>query len=115
MKPINAGDLRHRIKIQQEVFADDPDTKETISSWQDSCIVYAAVEPLRGREFFQALETHSELTTKIRIRYRPGITSEMRVIYGDRILYIQAVIDPEERHQEMQLMCIERNPSGPGE
>ncbi len=112
---MNPGKLRYKVTIQQEIFADDPTTKETTSTWQNVCTIWAAVEPLKGREFFQAMETQSELTTKVRIRYRTGITSDMRVLYGVRILYIQAVIDPEERHEELQLMCIERKPAGPGE
>lgn len=113
---MRAGDLRHRVTIQQQVGkGKDPVTKETRETWQDVATVWAAVEPLRGREYFQAMETESEAVTRVRIRYRPGVTNEMRVQYGDRILYIQGVIDVDERHRELQLMCVENDPAGPGE
>jgi len=109
------GRLRQRVIIQEEVFTKDSITGETTSEWQDVCTVWAAVEPLKGREFFQALETHAEHTIRIRLRYRAGLSSAMRVQYSSRTLYIQAIIDPEERHKELQLMCVENQPPGPGE
>lgn len=115
MKVFNPGDLKHQVIIQQQVFTDDPDTGESKASWQDTAKVWAAVEPLRGREFFQSLEVHSELTISIRILYRAGITNDMRIKYGTRLFTITAVIDPEECHRELQLMCVESAPPGPGE
>lgn len=109
------GRFKHRITIQEEVFAKDSTTGENTSGWQDVSTVWAAVEPLKGREYFQAREIHAENTVRIRIRYRSGIIPSMRVIYGDRTLYIQSVIDPEECHRELQLMCVENQPPGPGE
>lgn len=112
---MHIGKFRQRITIQQEVFTKDIGTGENTSDWQDVCTVWAAVETLKGREYFQALETHAEQTIRISIRYRSGIIPSMRVIYCDRTLYIQSVIDPEESHRELHLMCVEKQPKGPGE
>ncbi len=111
---MRAGQYNKRIIIQKQV--DTVASGETIPIWQTVYIIKAAVEPLKGREYFQAAENHSENTLKIRFWYRPGITSDMRVIYNNRILYIQGdPIDPEESHRELQLMCIENKLAGPGE
>lgn len=112
---MNPGKLRHPVTIQHQVFTDDPDTKETKASWVDVATVRASIEPLKSREYDQANEKHSEITTRVCIRYRKGIGPDMRIAYGNRLLYIQSVIDPNERHHELQLMCIENNPPGPGE
>ncbi|MGQ0516567.1 phage head closure protein, partial [Bacillus sp. D-CC] len=53
---------------------------------------------LRGREFWQAASVNAENTIRVEIRYRKGITSEMRILYGERILEITNVIDVEEKH-----------------
>ncbi|NLW92374.1 MAG: phage head closure protein [Syntrophomonadaceae bacterium] len=112
---MRAGELKKRITIQRETFVKASGSYEHVSTWTDVATVWAAVEPLRGREYFQALETHSEEIIRIKIRYRSGITNEMRVKYGKRLLYIQSVIDVNERHQELELLCVENKPAGPGE
>lgn len=104
---MNASELRHRVTIQEFVEQVDEYGTPTGQAWQDVCTVWAAVEPIQGREYILLQNTQSELTARIRIRYRPGIKPAMRVVYGDRIFDIQSVIDPEERHIELQLMCKE--------
>lgn len=75
--------------------------------WGDVATLWAAVEPLRGREFFAAKELNADITLRIRVRYRDGITPKMRLVDGDHIYLIQAVINPEMRGIELQLMCQE--------
>lgn len=104
---IYAGKLRHRVALQalgagspQQTGSGMPD-----ESWSTVATVYASVEPLNGRELFAAQEHHAETTTRIRIRYRSGVTAKMRVSHGGTLYNILSVIDPEKRHKEMQLMC----------
>jgi len=103
---IRAGELRHRVTIQQKSVTRNTFGEEIVT-WQDVATVWAAIEPLRGREFFESQQVNAEVTTRIRIRYRPGITPTMRVVYGSRIFDIQAVINVEERNRELHLMCRE--------
>ncbi len=76
--------------------------------WQGVATVWASVEPIRGREYILLQNIQSELAVRIRIRHRVGITPGMRVLYGTRVFDVQSVIDPEERHRDLQLMCIEK-------
>ncbi len=101
-----AAIFRHRITIQEHVTGQD-EAGQPVDMWQDVATVWAAVEPLRGREYFAAAQVQAEVTTRIRIRYRRGIRPDMRVLYDGRLYNINAVIDPEERHMELQLMCKE--------
>ncbi|MGB9780623.1 phage head closure protein [Caldanaerobacter sp.] len=103
---MNIGELRHRITIQQPVESSNT-FGEVEKTWQDVATVWASIEPLRGREYFNSQQINAEVTTQIRIRYRPGIKPKMRVVYGERIFDIQSVIDVEERHKEIHLMCKE--------
>lgn len=48
---------------------------------------------------------NAELTTKIRIRHRPGITSGDRVIHDGRVYDIQSVIDYRSARRELVLLC----------
>ncbi|MDM3770553.1 phage head closure protein, partial [Proteus mirabilis] len=49
----------------------------------------------------------SEATTRILIRYIADIDTSMRIVWGKRIFNIISIIDPYERHRELQLMCKE--------
>lgn len=103
MKP---GKLRHRITLQSKVTVKDPEGIVT-ETWTDVATVWAAVEPIRGREYFQAAAVNAENTVRFRIRYRSGITPVMRVVYNGRTFNVQSVIDVDERYREIQLMCQE--------
>lgn len=103
---MQAGRLRHRITIQEPVVARNG-FNEAITTWSNVATVWASVEPISGREFFAAEHVQSEITHRVRLRYRPGVTSEMRVSFGGRYLQIESVIDVRERNAEMQLMCRE--------
>lgn len=101
-----AGPLRQRITLQQ-VTSTPNSYGEMIESWSDVATVWGAVEPLRGREFFDAEQVQSEISCRVRIRYRSGVGPTMRWKYGARYLYINAVIDVNERHREIHCMCRE--------
>lgn len=108
---MNIGDLRHRVTIQHKVSGKDEDGLP-VEEWRPLAEIWAAVEPLQGREFWQAKAVQSEATVRVRIWYRPDITTAMRVQYGNRILDIETMIDPEERHVELHLLCKEVVPGG---
>jgi len=98
--------LRHRVIIQQNQPTINAFGEET-EQWADIATVWAAVEPIKGREFFAAQKENAETTVRITIRYRTSITADMRILYGNKNYEINAIIDVEERHVELQLMCQE--------
>lgn len=75
--------------------------KELFKTW-------ASVEPLRGREYQEAQKIRPELTYKITIRYRPGITPDMYIKYKERLFEIVSVINVKERNEIIELMCTEK-------
>lgn len=103
---MNTGKLRHRATIQQLVSTDDG-AGGSIETWQNVATVWAAIEPLRGNERYTAQQVQSTLTHKVTIRYREGIKPQMRLTYKGRIFDIESVIDIEERHRWLELLCSE--------
>lgn len=103
---MKAGTLRHRVTIQKKVVTQNTYGEEVIT-WDDVAEVWAAVEPLQGREFLEAQRAGAEVTTRVRIRHRDGIVPEMRVEWDDHLYDIQAVVALEERGREIHLMCKE--------
>lgn len=98
---------RHKIIIQQLVTGYD-EYNQPIDEWQDVSTFWAKIEDLTGREYFAAQQVPtSQVSTRVRIRWRPDIKPEMRVVHGDRVLDIKAVLDRDGRRRELQLMCQE--------
>jgi SPP1 family predicted phage head-tail adaptor len=103
---MRAGPLRQRVTIKDKSVSQNSYGEEVIT-WNDVDTVWAAVEPLRGREFLEGKQITAEVSTRIRIRYRSGITPEMQVVFGSITYDIHSIIHIEEREREIHLMCQE--------
>ncbi len=103
---MRAGKLNKRVTIQDKSASQNSYGEEVIT-WTDFAKVWAAVEPLRGREFLEGKQITAEVSTRIRIRYRSGILPEMRVVYGSIIYDIHPPINLDECNREIHLMCQE--------
>ncbi len=100
------GKLRHRITIEQ--VADSQDTDGSlIETWSSYVTAQGSIEPVSGREYFDAQVTQADVTHRIYLRYIAGVIPKMRVKYGARIFDILSVINTRERKVELQLMCRE--------
>jgi SPP1 family predicted phage head-tail adaptor len=104
---MEAGLLNRRITLQRPVEVRGADYADVQVTWQDVATVWASVEPLSGGEFFRNQEQQGELTHRVRIRWRAGVDSKMRVLFGTRIFGIDSVINPEEADVVLELMCTE--------
>lgn len=89
---LDAGRLRHRVLLQAPVQTQDPEGG-IIFTWEDVAWLWAEVAPLSAREFVRAEELQSKVTARITIRYREGITAEMRMLHKGVIYNIAGVLD----------------------
>lgn len=89
---MRAGTLRHRVTIQHRSQTQNPNTGEITPGWEDVATVWASVEPLSAREFIAAQGQQSEVTARIKIRYREGITAAMRVLHRGNVYNIEGVL-----------------------
>lgn len=104
------GEMRQRIALQAKTITKSEGIPQ--ESWTTVATIWATVADISGREYFQAQAVQSEATTRIKIRYRTGITPSVRVLYGSRIFNILSVIDKDERHRIIELICKEVIPGG---
>lgn len=98
------GQLNQRVTVERVTLTQD-DYGAPVEAWATLATVWAAVEPLSGREYMLSLSAQSEVTTRIRMRYRPGITSADRVIHEGTVYGITSVIDYKSANRELVLMC----------
>lgn len=102
---MNAGYLRHRCWIKEPTITTVNGAVTT--TWGTATVCWGALEPLRGREWFESGMENSEITARFRMRYYSGIQPKMQLYYGTRSWEIVSVIDPGERHRELELMLRE--------
>lgn len=101
---MNAGRLDQRVTIERVTYTQDPMGGMT-EEWAPLVTLWAAVEPLNGRELFAASTTLSETTTRVRIRYRPDLTVIDRINHNGTLYDITAIINPKSGDRELVLMC----------
>ncbi len=106
MDAIASGALRHRVILQAPQETADGGGGASVT-WTDVAVVWAEIAPLRGTERLRAGQLEAALTHRVTIRYRAGVTPEMRVAFGNRLFNIRAVIDPGERRRRLDLLCEE--------
>lgn len=99
--------LDKRITILRPAGPDD-EYGQPLDEPIEVCKVWAAIEPLQGKEFIAAMQENAEVTTRIRIRYRSGIDRTMTVRHKEHEFEVLYTIDPKFEHKELQLMSKER-------
>jgi SPP1 family predicted phage head-tail adaptor len=78
-----SGKLRRRIEIQEATETRDSHGG-VIRSWSTVDTRWGSVEPLRGRELFEAQQVAPRVSVRVRMRHYPGLTTAHRlVITGD--------------------------------
>jgi SPP1 family predicted phage head-tail adaptor len=103
------GELRQVLIYQDAVETLDA-TGSTVESIVDRFVVRAKVDPLSGREAYQAAQAQSDATHDVILRYRPGIAAGGRFAFRDqpsRVLQIESVRNLEERSTWLACRCIE--------
>lgn len=107
---MRAGNLRHSVSIQEQTQTPDGMGGSTLTwaakTGMDS--VPAAIWPLSSKEQIDAMKLESLATNRIRIRYRPGITSKNRIVFGSRVFNILgAPINLDERGRQLDFIVSE--------
>lgn len=108
---IRAGDLTRLITVQQRSTIADSFGQQ-LTSWTDVKQIYAAIQPLSGRELFQAQAIQSEITHSITVRYDdifldPKIVATYRLNYKNRLFDITAANNFDEGDRVMTLLASE--------
>lgn len=110
---MRAGALRHTIAIQEASETSDGmgGSSVTFANVSGMGSVPAAVWPLKATERIDAMKLEHQVTHKVRIRYRSGITTKMRVNWSDKskTFNIVGIINPDERNIMLELLCLEES------
>jgi SPP1 family predicted phage head-tail adaptor len=99
--------LRHSVIVQTRTQASDGQGGYT-DTWADTVTLWCSIEPLKGYERYQAGQMQTPVTHKLMMRYNANVTTDSRLKFGDRTLYVVEVIDQEERNRWLVVKAVER-------
>ncbi|MGG0645490.1 phage head closure protein [Bacillus mycoides] len=97
-KPLNTGDFRNRIIIEQPIVIKDELNQVIETSWQELKKAWAMVKTVKGSEYIEASASQATRVYRFVIPYTSGITEEMRINMKGRIFDI---IEPPMNDNEM--------------
>lgn len=107
---MRSGELRHLVTIQRPVYAVNAAGDSVITGWEGFAAVRAGIRHLTSNEADRFARLQTVVTHHVTLRYLPGVTSIMRLIWGDKILAIAEIgLDPTAR-KNLYLKCTELKP-----
>ena len=102
---IDAGKLRERVTVQ--IASGTTNTMgETVLAWSNSTAVWASVEGVSARESLVNAQQEIAVTHRVRLRYLPGLTQNMRFSWRSRTLEIVSLLEHGNR-SEHEAICQE--------
>lgn len=108
-----AGDYRHVVRLQKEVFIADGQGGFT-KDWADIDTVPAQVITGGGAEMLHAGALEYTISYRVKFRWRSDVTPAQRLIWVDgtnnRILDVSGSVNPDGFHRDLELSCTERIP-----
>jgi SPP1 family predicted phage head-tail adaptor len=111
--PKHAGELRDRIRIDQDLGATVNVIGDAVPDWQplitgtDDGMIWANVAPMSAGEQWRRLQMNAEANWKVTIRHRTDITPRMRVVFGPRVMEIRGIVNPDMKRRFLELACEE--------
>lgn len=107
---MQAGQLRHMLSIEAPADttlndAGNPDVEYSLAQK-----VWGRIEPLSVTEQLKLAQIAATATHRVTIRYFTGLTHKHRFVFNERIFSIEAILEPELRPIEMNVICREERP-----
>ena len=102
---MRAGKLRHRVEIQEAADTSDSHGGGRVGTWNTIAIRWGSVEPLQGRELFEARQVEARVTTRVKMRHYSGLTPKHRLSFDSDNYNITAVLNPDSRNVEVEVLC----------
>jgi SPP1 family predicted phage head-tail adaptor len=102
---MDAGKLRERVTVQIASGTTNA-LGETVLTWANSSAVWASVEGVSAREALIAGQNQVSMSHRVRMRYLPGLTQQMRLSWRSRTLEIISLLEHNNR-SEHEVICQE--------
>ena len=101
------GDLNKRIDLIATTKVGDGMGGLTETDITVASSIPAAIWPTSAKDMTVMNSTTMVISHRVRVRYRSVLRSSWRLKFGNRYFAIVSIIDPNEEHKFLDLMCKE--------
>ena len=98
-----SGQLRNKVIFQSLQSVLDINTQEYVKEWSDVLSAFTKIVWTKGREFLTNYDNAFEVAGRIYMRYRKGITNDMRVLIDDVPYNILSAIPTDYKKTELEI------------
>lgn len=103
---MNFRQMRHRLTFQVPMTVPDGMGGRSVD-WVDEFTTWGSIRPARAQEIFTAQQIEHEITHEIKMRYRTGISPQMRIVFEGRVFDITSLLNTVEADKELRIMVRE--------
>ncbi|MDC2863863.1 phage head closure protein [Bacillus sp. BP-3] len=108
-QPLNTGDFRNKIIIEQPVTIKDDLGQVIEIDWKEFKKAWAMIKTLKGSEYIAASASQATLIYRFVIPCTFGITEEMRINLKGRIFdIIEPPINDNEENKTLTIIAMEK-------
>lgn len=108
---MKSEELKHKIDIQKYVNEVNDNGFEE-EQWQNYKTIWAKVENLHGREYFQAAAIQAEKTVKFIIRFTKEIDESMRIVFQGKQYNITSIDNIKYANKFIEIKAMEVDSNG---
>ena len=104
---LKAGGYLRRVTIQTRDETQDS-VGQRVLTYTELTTRMAKINPVSGREYFNASGERANVSTEIRMRYDASLSvlhPDDRIVHGSVNYDIISIINMDERNRELVLMC----------
>ncbi|MFB6649605.1 phage head closure protein [Bacillus toyonensis] len=107
-KPLNSGDFRNRISIEQPVVIKDELNQVIETDWQEVKKAWSMIKTVKGSEYIEASASQATRVYRFVMPYTSGITELMRIKMKGRIFdIIEPPMNDDEMYQTLTIIAKE--------
>lgn len=108
--PLYPSTLRNHVDFLRRVVTVNHGISQ--ERWEIAFSCWCGVEPLSGREFWEAAAINRENEVRFTIRFRRDVSPEMRIRLDDAVYDITSVLDKNNRHEALEILARTVTPDG---
>ena len=101
--PLYPSTLRNRVDFLRRVVTVNHGISQ--ERWETDFSCWCGVEPLSGREFWEAAAINRENEVRFTIRYRKDVSPEMRIRLDGTVYDITSILDKNNRHEALEILA----------
>ena len=101
--PLYPSTLRNRVDFLRRVVTVNHGISQ--ERWETAFSCWCGVEPLSGREFWEAAAINRENEVRFTIRYRKDVSPEMRMRLDGVVYNITSITDRNNLHEALEILA----------